>query len=334
MNSRDAVVAALRDLRLAAPDETPELTELSGGISSEIYRVELAGRVICVKRALATLKTDPDWHVPVARSGAEWGWLKLANEILPGAAPAVLGYDQQRQLLVLEYLDPAAYPIWKEQLRDGVIEPATAQGVAANLARLHNHTAGRDDLATAFANDAVFHAIRLEAYFLAAAERTPAAATRLRDLVEQTAAAKCALVHGDISPKNILVGAAGPVFLDAECAWYGEPAFDAAFCLTHLLLKGIWRGVWIDRYLECYSAFGTTYLAAVAWLPAAEVERRVTRLLAGMVLARVRGRSKVEYITEPALQDRIAEFAVGQLTAETASLAVLAGAWRETFKDG
>ena len=43
-------------------------------------------------------------------------------------------------------------------------------------------------------------------------------------LAATTAATKRVLVHGDFSPKNLLAGAGGPVILDAECAWYGDPA--------------------------------------------------------------------------------------------------------------
>ncbi len=58
-----------------------------------------------------------------------------------------------------------------------------------------------------------------------------------------TLAAKIALVHGDVSPKKVPAGPRGPVFLDAECAWYGDPAFDLAFCLNHLLLKCLWNRI-------------------------------------------------------------------------------------------
>ncbi|MEZ5669788.1 MAG: phosphotransferase [Alphaproteobacteria bacterium] len=76
-------------------------------------------------------------------------------------------------------------------------------------------------------------------------------------------------MHGDVSPKNILIGPAGPVFLDAECAWYGDPAFDIAFCLNHLLLKCLWTPAATGRFLACFRALAEAWLAEVDWEPRA-----------------------------------------------------------------
>src|SRR5205807_1910266 len=77
-----------------------------------------------------------------------------------------------------------------------------------------------------YPTDAIFYAIRLEPYLVATAAKHPDMADTLQRLAQRTAASKHCLVHGDVSPKNILVAGHGPVFLDAECAWYGDPAFD------------------------------------------------------------------------------------------------------------
>src|SRR6202021_3231686 len=103
--------------------------------------------------------------------------------------------------------------------------------------------------------------------------------------------------HGDISPKNILHGTAGPVFLDAECAWFGDPAFDLAFCLNHLLLKGAREGADRTHYIVALSALANAYLAGVDWESAMEAEARAAALLPALFLARVDGKSPVEYIT-------------------------------------
>src|SRR3546814_8703169 len=102
--------------------------------------------------------------------------------------------------------------------------------------------------------DSIFHAIRLEPYLLATARAHPDRAAALESVAAETAATKRALVHGDVSPKNILVGPAGPVLLDAECAWYGDPAFDLAFCLNHLLLKCLWIPAAAPRFLVAFDA--------------------------------------------------------------------------------
>src|SRR5581483_762593 len=132
------------------------------------------------------------------------------------------------------------------------VDAAVARAVGERLARIHAATADRADIAARFATDAGFHAIRLEPYLLATARVHGDLVAPLTELVAVTAATRRALVHGDVSPKNILIGPNGPVFLDAECAWFGDPAFDLAFCLTHLLLKCLWTPSAAPRFLAAF----------------------------------------------------------------------------------
>jgi phosphotransferase family enzyme len=188
------------------------------------------------------------------------------------------------------------------------------------------------DIAARFANDEIFRQIRLEPYLMATAERHPDCANALRRLAERTAGTKLALVHGDVSPKNILVGAHGPVFLDAECAWYGDPAFDVAFLLNHLLLKCAWRPQWRARYLAAFRAAAEAYLAGVTWEPRDVFEGRSASLLPGLFLARVDGKSPVEYITDDADRERIRACAKPLLLAPRTRLAEIAEAWRQSLE--
>ena len=136
-------------------------------------------------------------------------------------------------------------------------------------------------------------------------------------------------MHGDVSPKNILAGPAGPVFLDAECAWWGDPAFDLAFCLNHLLLKCLWTPHAQAGFLACFDAMAATYRAGVAWEPADALEARVARLLPGLFLARVDGKSPVEYITTEADKNRVRRVARALLAAPPTRLDAIRQAWTE-----
>ncbi|RYF70055.1 MAG: aminoglycoside phosphotransferase family protein, partial [Comamonadaceae bacterium] len=219
-----AVQAALRRMQLVQPGESPSITPLTGGVSSLIVRVDTTAGSLCVKRALPQLKVAAHWEAPVERNRAEVAWMRIAMGVVPDAVPAILGEDAQGNAFAMAYLEPADYPVWKAQLRDGIAETTTAEAVGRNLVAIHGATANDPALAKAFENDASFHALRLEPYLVATARKHPDCADALHRLVDITAGTKHALVHGDISPKNILVGARGPVFLDAECAWYGDPA--------------------------------------------------------------------------------------------------------------
>lgn len=241
---KELLYAALARMGLMQSGDTPEVIALTGGVSSDIVRVALPGGELCVKQALPKLKVTADWQAPVERSRFELHWLQTVASFLPEAVPKVLGEDSEAGMFAMQFLDPAEHPVWKEQLRDGNISLATAVEVGRRMGAIHRATAGDARIAAMFATDHIFFPIRLEPYLSATAAKHPDCANRLQSLVRITGASKKALVHGDVSPKNILAGPRGPVFLDAECAWYGDPAFDLAFCLNHLLLKCAWRPHW------------------------------------------------------------------------------------------
>ena len=303
-------------------------TPLAGGVSSDIWRVDLPGRSLCIKRALPQLKVAQPWFAPIERNAYEWQWIAFAAAHCPDAVPAPVASDPRRGIFAMAFLDPDRYPVWKQLLLEGVVSTRTAGEVGAILARLHAAGAGDADVARRFPTDAIFHAIRLEPYLLATALRHPDIAAALRALAQRTAQTRVALVHGDVSPKNILVGPRGPVFLDAECAWYGDPAFDAAFCLNHFLLKCIARPQWSQAYLDCYRAFCDAYLAGVAWESRADLEARIASLLPALTLARIDGKSPVEYIDDEHDRQRVRGFARPLIADAPARLDEVSARWR------
>jgi tRNA A-37 threonylcarbamoyl transferase component Bud32 len=326
--SNDPFLTALDRMGLLQPGEFPAITPLAGGVSSDIVRVDLTSGPICIKRALPKLKVQAHWQAPVERNRYEIEWMRVAARIDARAVPKVLGEDRDTGMFAMEFLDEHRYPVWKMQLRDGEISLDTAREVGRRIAAIHGRTAGQLEIAAKFSTDHIFFPIRLEPYLCATAEKHPDCAERLESLVRVTGATKKALVHGDVSPKNILVGPDGPVFLDAECAWYGDPAFDLAFCLNHLLLKCVWRPRWQARYLESFDALAATYLASVTWEARADIEERTAHLLPGLFLGRVDGKSPVEYITTDADRDRVRRVARALLLDPVDSLAGVRAAWR------
>jgi len=325
----DWLIPSLVRLGLLPVGERPVIRPLTGGVSSDIYRVDLAGGPVCVKRALPRLKVAADWRAPVERNAYEFAWMRAAASIEPDAVPEILGEDAAAGLFVMRFLDPAGHPLWKAQLRDGHADAATARAVARRLVRIHAATAGDAAVAARFASDPIFHAIRLEPYLLATARAHPDRAAALTGLAETTAATRRALVHGDVSPKNILVGPRGPVFLDAECAWYGDPAFDLAFCLNHLLLKCLWTPAATAGFLGGFEAMAAAYLDGVDWEPPGELEGRAARLLPGLFLARVDGKSPVEYVTGEDDRNRVRRVARALLADPPDRLATVRQAWSE-----
>ena len=314
---------------LAAPGETQQWHPLAGGVSSEIWRVDLPGRSLCVKRALPKLKVGVDWEAPVSRNAYEWAWLRFAAGIQPRAVPRPLAHDPAAGLFVMSFLEPEKHPVWKEQLLRGVVEPRVAAQLASVLALLHGASAHRADLAESFDTLPNFHALRLQPYLLVTAGRHPDIANRLQALALRTGSMRLALVHGDVSPKNILLGAQGPVLLDAECAWYGDPAFDVAFCLNHLLLKCLVQPARADALFEAFAAFVAAYFDTACFEPRALLEARAASLLPALLLARVDGQSPVEYLEGRPQQQALVRRVARPLIADApARLAEVAESWR------
>jgi aminoglycoside phosphotransferase (APT) family kinase protein len=319
--------AALRRMRLVCAGARIHVTPLSGGVSSDISLVEAGGRRFCVKRALPRLKVAALWEAPVSRNAAEAAWMRAVATWAPHAAPAVLGEDEAAGLFAMEYFPPEDRPLWKGELLVGRVDPDFAAAVGRDLAVIHAKSAADAGIPAAFANDETFEAIRIEPYLRATGRAHPALGRKFDELAARTLATKRALVHGDVSPKNILIGPKGPIFLDAECAWFGDPAFDLSFCLNHLLLKGARSGARRELYLVAFRALAEAYLARVSWEDVAALEARAAALLPALFLARIDGKSPVEYLTSEAERLAVRNCAIPFIVAPPRRLRDVAEAW-------
>ncbi len=321
------LIGPLRRMGLLKAGEAVRLTPLTGGVSSDISLVEAGGRRFCVKRALPRLKVAALWEAPIKRNAAEAAWMRAVARWLPRAVPRVLGEDAAAGWFAMDYLAPEVHLLWKAQLLAGIVEVDFAAAVGRDLAIIHARSAADPTVPAAFANDDTFEAIRIEPYLRATGRAHLELASRLDELARVTLTTKRALVHGDISPKNILLGPDGPEFLDAECAWFGDPAFDLAFCLNHLLLKGAREGVDRTHYGAAFSALAGAYLAGVDWERAAEIEARAAALLPALFLARVDGKSPVEYLTRESEREAVRRCAEPLIANPAPRLNDVADAW-------
>lgn len=326
----DILKSFLIESGLARPGERANWTPLGGGVSSEIWRVDLGLRSFCIKRALAKLRVEADWRAPVGRNATEWAWFETVGAISPDAVPKLLAHDPAHGLFAMEFLPAERYPLWKERLLAGDVDVAFAGRVGAALGRIHAATAGDAGITARFRTDEAFHALRIEPYLLATAAKHRDLRGTIEAIAERTASLHLALVHGDISPKNILMGPRGPVFLDAETAWYGDPAFDLAFCLNHLMLKALVQPNAAAALEASFAALCDAYIACVDWEPHADLQARAVSLLPAMMLARVDGKSPVEYL-DTADQQRVRDFASRQIRQERCSLTTIYTGWRSAL---
>jgi aminoglycoside phosphotransferase (APT) family kinase protein len=307
-------------------------TPLTGGVSSDIWRIETEKGMVCAKRALSKLRVNADWYAPVERNLFEARWLQVAHQACAACAPELLGQHPGLGVLVMQYLEPDHYRLWKQELHAGHADSQTAHAMGQVLSKIHSYAAKNSHLASEFPTDKIFFEIRLAPYLLATAERHPQLAHALEALVLQTQNNAKTLVHGDVSPKNILLGPQGPLLLDAECATWSDPAFDLAFCLNHLLLKCLWTPASTADFLHCFEVLTTSYLSSVDWEPPSDLEARAARLLPGLLLARVDGKSPVEYVTEEHQREHVRRVASTLLIKPASSLQEVAQAWAKDLK--
>jgi tRNA A-37 threonylcarbamoyl transferase component Bud32 len=285
----------LQRMGLVRPSRVTAAEPLSGGVSSDIWLVRTSETAIVLKRPRQRLKVEAEWQAPLDRGASEAAWLDYASTALPGACPRVLGYDDESFAIALDYLDPAYHRNWKSELLAGRVDPGFAEAVGRDLGRIQSASARTSGLSSRFDHQDLFESLRIEPYLVRAAIAVPEASEALGEIIENLRATRTALVHGDVSPKNILVGDR-PVFLDAECATWSDPAFDAAFCLTHLTLKRLHLPTHAAQFKESAQAFTAGYLGQVDWEDPADTTARVERIVPALMLARVAGASPAEYL--------------------------------------
>lgn len=278
------IEATLQEFGLVAS----QAERLGGGISGLVLRIRTPDGEIVAKAPLERFRVRDEWIVPTRRAQVEARFARLVHERAGPLVPRLIHADPARDVLLFEAA-PRGFLSWKALLLRGDVRPATAARVGKMLRSIHGLGA-EPEVARAFEESALFRAQRTEPYFLAAARRAPAAAPELRRISE-TIEGGNALVHGDASPKNVLVRGDEVLLVDHEVASMGAPEFDVAFALSHLLLKAIRApndGVLLlescRRLLSAYGDRGLTDSPLAA------------EVLGGLLVARIHGKSPVEYL--------------------------------------
>lgn len=289
-------------------DDSPVRCEpLTGGVSSDIHLLSQGKDQWVVKRALARLRVKADWTASLSRNHYEQAYLKEVGRLVPDAVPRILHSDPEAGFFVMEYLGQDLAN-WKQLLLQGRATAGQAGRAGHLLGRIHAGTMDNARLAGIFDSRENFHQLRLDPYFLSLREIHPDLTARIEEMVEVLSQSRRCLVHGDFSPKNILLNESRLVVLDCEVAWYGEPTFDVAFLIHHLLLKSIYRkedGPVHDQMIHCFIE-NYERETGRAW---AEVRKPLPVLTALLLLARIDGKSPVEYLSETD-RDRVRKWAL------------------------
>jgi len=301
------------------------LKPLSGGVSSDIYLVEDGRERFVVKRALARLRVKDDWFANVGRNATEQAYLQCVSSFLPGAVPQIRSANPHAGYFCMEYLGDG-FANWKQLLLSGVCETEHAAQAGKILGVIHRKTAGEAEVARNFDTTMDFCQLRIAPYLLTTGARHPGLQEFFDHEAARLKAARETLVHGDFSPKNILVSGSRMVLLDCEVAWYGDPAFDVAFLLNHFFLKSLHHAPKAFGLEKLIAAFWHAYAEARSNGNVRQVELRLVPLILMLLLARVDGKSPAEYLTVPK-QQFIRTFVHAHLPSPPHNLARLSEIW-------
>jgi aminoglycoside phosphotransferase (APT) family kinase protein len=294
----DELIAYLRQSGRITPNETPRATILAGGVSNRTVLVERDdGSAWVVKQALEKLRVKVDWFSDPARIHREAAALRALPDLAPpGAITPLVFEDMHLHLLAMQAV-PAPHENWKTMLMAGDVRHDHVEQFGRLLGSIHRKAAERAQvLAPAFDDRSFFQSLRLEPYYQYAAQQVPAAGDFISALIRDTLASRFTLVHGDYSPKNILVHQSRLILLDHEVIHWGDGAFDIGFALAHLLSKAHHLAARRQEFAHSAALFWTTYRHETKWPDT--MESRAVRHTLGCLLARVRGRSTLEYLNE------------------------------------
>jgi tRNA A-37 threonylcarbamoyl transferase component Bud32 len=270
---------------------------LGGGVSNDTLLVADAGRRVVVKRALGRLRTPATWHASPQRALDEARALRIAGTLTPEHVPPVLAVDPATATIALAAA-PESWRDWKHELLDGVVRPEVGRLLGGVLGVWHAGTAADGDLVEGFDGMDRMEALRLAPFHGATARRHPDLAEPIAAAAGELRGRRTCLVHGDFSPKNVLVGGDGLWVIDFEVAHVGNPVFDLAFLSAHLLLKAVHAPARVDELQAAASGFLAAWRTAVARSPvdADDVLARLGEQTGCIVLARVDGTSLVDYL--------------------------------------
>jgi len=285
----------------------PAVFELGGGVSNTVLLVESDTRRFVIKQALGKLRVKQEWLADQSRIFRESAALRQLSEYLPdGSLPEVLFEDRDNFIFAMSAASSASV-CWKELLLNGEIRVETAEQVGELLALMASVSWRAAAWESEFGDQTVFDQLRIDPYYRATARRHPDLAPAAARLIEESAARRVCLVHGDWSPKNFLVDGTRVMAIDFEVIHFGDPSFDSAFLLNHLVLKSFHRPQWAELYEQAAAGFWGKFVAGVpreAWIEPATLQH-----LGWLMLARVDGKSPAEYLRDAAIQDRVRRFA-------------------------
>ncbi len=293
------LVSYLRETKKIQVNENPELRVLAGGVSNRTVLVKRqSGERWVLKQALEQLRVPVPWFSSPERIHREALGLKWLSQIVPeGSVTPFIFEDRQHNVLAMEAV-PEPHQNFKSMLLEGQIEQDHVDQFGRLLGVIHRNSYKKGETVPPILLDrSFFESLRLEPYYRFTASQITKAAPFLNDLIQETLGLSLSIVHGDFSPKNILVFQNRLVLIDHEVIHFGDPAFDIGFAMTHFLTKAHHCKVHRDALRLAAKRYWEVYVNT-SGLAQGDFEARSVEHTLGCLLARVAGRSQLEYLGE------------------------------------
>lgn len=296
----------LADHGLVRSPEELTVRPLGGGVSNLVFLIEGPGVRWVAKQSLAKLRVQDDWRSDRERIFSEAEAIKMLRPLLGDSRlPEVIHVDRENYFFLMTAA-PAASVVWKEALLCGQVELSVARDVGWLLGRLIEVSRKDRDLRARFEDRRAFDQLRIDPYYRTLAARQPDVRSIVEELISESWRIRTAIVHGDYSPKNIIVSERGELFLiDFEVVHWGDPAFDAGFLLNHLFLKALYQPHFATLYFSAAQAFWKALVSDFGPEAEREFEAMTLRHLGALMLARIDGKSPVEYIRDESTKNRV-----------------------------
>lgn len=297
ISEKEVLIQYLRERGLLKKESLASVHYCQGGVSCTVAYVEIDGKPMIIKQALGQLKTKETWLCDPNRMYIEYESNKIYHELLPENAPETYFYDQGNYIYGREAV-PDGCRMWKDDLMEGILNKNIARKAVDTLITVHNHCRNDKDIEKKFEDKSIFYSLRIAPYIEFTVSKHPEIEDHARFVKNQMMESKITLVHGDYSPKNIMLDGTGMKVLDYEVAHYGHPAFDLAFFSNHFILKAVKFTENAEKYLDLLDEIATRYLEAQQCMDRQKFEEIYVQTLAILMLARVDGKSPVEYLED------------------------------------
>ena len=298
----DNVVAYLKDTGRLPPEAAAKAELLAWGVSNMVFRISpTPGEDFVVKQSRKQLRTKALWVSRLERIHTEMDLMRLlADKVPPGTIPAVLFEDRPNFLFGMEAV-PADHRVWKAELLAGVVDPTIAEQAGELLSAIHNETANHPEFRDRFGDRTVFDELRVDPFYRHIIGKHPQVAPAVERVIDEVLSIAVCVVHADFSPKNLLLSNGRLTLVDFETGHFGDPAFDLGFFLSHLVLKTIKHARRRTEFLNLARRFWAAYAENMSsnLLNQKELERRSVGNLGSCVLARIDGKSPIDYFDQP-----------------------------------